>query len=192
MNIQNVYECLNLDFEATYENLCKVFYGVDKTEKGHISFRITPKKIAVLISPKGKVQVAWENEQEKQRFLPLLERYLIGENGKKPILKPLKCNVVNVPFPPPEKFSFAWCKKKFRFIRQKPEILPIAFLLLLAFFGFGTLQQISYFVGLNQTGIQFQKFLNSATISFLFLILAFSFLLSIPIAFRIKEIKEGF
>lgn len=118
MKFQNVYGCKNLDFESTYESLCSVLPGVDKTPKGHVSFRISPKKIAVLISPKGKIQVAWENEAEKERFLPYLESLLITDNGQKAVLKPLYANVVNVPYPPPDSFGFAWCREKFRFFRQ--------------------------------------------------------------------------
>jgi len=115
---QNVYECKNLDFERTYENLCVVLPSVDKTQKGHISFRISSKKIAVLISPNGKVQVAWENEKEKQTFLPALESWLKTDNDQKTELKPLYANVVNVPYPPPEHFGFAWCKEKFTFFQK--------------------------------------------------------------------------
>ena len=118
MKYQNVYECKNLDFERTYENLCVVLPSVDKTQKGHISFRISSKKIAVLISPNGKVQVAWENEKEKQTFLPALESWLKTDNDQKTELKPLYANVVNVPYPPPEHFVFAWCKEKFTFVRN--------------------------------------------------------------------------
>lgn len=118
LKYQNVYECQNLDFERTYESLCGVLPGVDKTRKGHISFRISSKKIAVLISPKGKVQVAWENEEEKQKFLASLESLLKTDNDQKTELKPLYANVVNVPYPPPEHFSFAWCKEKFTFFQK--------------------------------------------------------------------------
>ena len=118
MRFQNVYECPNLDFESTYESLCRVLLSVDKTQKGHISFRISTKKIAVLISPKGKVQVAWENEKEKEKSFPYLESLIKTDNGQKAELKPLYANVVKVPYPPPEHYSFAWCKEKFAFFQK--------------------------------------------------------------------------
>ena len=120
MRFQNTYECKNLDYEATYESLYGLLpsVGVDKTQRGHISFRISSKKIEVLISPKGKVQVAWENEEEKQKFLPALESLLKTNSGQKAELKPLYANVVNVPYPPPDHFSFAWCKEKFTFFQK--------------------------------------------------------------------------
>ena len=118
MRFQNVYECPNLDFESTYESLCHVLPSVDKTRKGSISFRISNKKIAVLIFPKGKVQVAWENEKEKQKLFPYLESLIKTDNGQKTELKPLHGNLVKFPYPPPEHFVWAWCKEKFAFFQK--------------------------------------------------------------------------
>jgi hypothetical protein len=75
-------------------------------------------KIEVLISTKGKIQVAWQDEAEKQRFLPILEGFLVTEDREKVELIPQYCNVVNVPYPPPSKFSFAWCQEKFQYFRN--------------------------------------------------------------------------
>lgn len=108
-----MYRAQNLDYEATYEKLCGVFPGVNKTQKGLISFYLSQKKIAVLISPKGNVQVAWESVEEKENFLPIIEKCLVGDGGQKVVLSPLKSNVNNIPYPPPENFSIAWCAQSF-------------------------------------------------------------------------------
>lgn len=116
MKFQTFYMAENLDYEATYENLCNRFSSVEM-KKGIITFYVPPRKISVQISPNRKVGIVWGSAEEKEKVLPFLEKNFVGENGKRVVLKALKCHVTNIPYPPPEKFSIAWCKEKFKFSR---------------------------------------------------------------------------
>jgi hypothetical protein len=51
-------------------------------------------------------------------FLPILKSFLVTVGGQDVELNPKHCNVVNVPYPSPAKFSFAWCKEKFQYFRK--------------------------------------------------------------------------
>jgi len=117
MKYQNVYES-NFDYEATYEALLSTLKGVDKTQKGLISFRFKPKNVEVLLSRYGKVQVAWNSPKEKEMFFPILKGLLIPPKGQKITLKPKHMNIVNIEHPGPKKLTLAWCKERIRYFRK--------------------------------------------------------------------------
>ena len=124
MKFQNVYECRNLDYEATLQFFEKLGsfrregLGGHVTEKGLIVFRIPKTKIKAEISPKGKVVVAWQDVAEKQIFLPVLEGLLRTYDNSRAKLEPLKGNLTNIPYPPPSELIFAWCREKFRYFHN--------------------------------------------------------------------------
>jgi len=117
MRFQNVYKS-NFDYEATYENLVSVLTGVDKTPKGLISFQLKPRNVEVTLSPKGKVQVKWDSNEEKQKLMPRLKSFLIPPKGQKLTLKSVEMHIYKVPYPGPKKFSLAWCRETITYVKN--------------------------------------------------------------------------
>jgi hypothetical protein len=132
-----VYDSENLDFEATYQRLwedsvnreippCGVHLTgagrkIDRNA-GSLSFRLFPSDINVMIFPKGpnhKVQVAWTDDREKEKYMPKLLDLLVPIKGQeKVVLRPLSVNILKVPYSdPPVKLTLAWCKEKVRYSR---------------------------------------------------------------------------
>ncbi|MEM2439955.1 MAG: hypothetical protein QW493_01910 [Candidatus Bathyarchaeia archaeon] len=108
-----VYET-NADFEATWKNLTEnplIVAAVDKTEKGLLWLRFKKTNTIFMLSPNGRLQVKWENEEEKKVLFELVKMLLVPK-GLTLTIKPLKQQVW-IDYPPPENFKLYWCKEKY-------------------------------------------------------------------------------
>jgi hypothetical protein len=136
VKFQNVYNT-NIDYEKSYEELCRNFPGVDIMPKGSIRFKLLPYDIIVLISPKGKIQVAWNNPKEKEYGLELLKSRLVPIAGEKEVVfDPCHQNILKILYPGPDSINLFWCKKKFSYVRKRlvDIFVLISFVLLFTLF----------------------------------------------------------
>ena len=113
---QVVYQT-NADYQATLERLEENPLIVDVTDKGIIWFRFINTETVFTLSPYGRLQVRWNNEEEKKVLLPLVKALLVP---KKPPLKvkPLKQQLW-IEYPPPKNFKLYWCKEETEYVQNK-------------------------------------------------------------------------
>lgn len=101
---QVVYET-NADYYLTWKNLTEnsLVAAVDRTEKGLLWFRLKRTNTIFLLSPNGRLQVKWDNEEEKKILLEVVKALLIPKGGAltvKPLKQQLWAN-----YPPPAAFN---------------------------------------------------------------------------------------
>ena len=90
---QVVYQT-NADYEASYEKLVSSdIMIVEKTEKGLIWFRVKGTRTVFQLSPNGKLQVKWQNPEEKKVLLNIVKNILVSKNDQPLIITPLKQQV---------------------------------------------------------------------------------------------------
>ena len=110
--MQVVYKS-NVDFVASYENLAQPssLTVADITQKGILWFRFKDTKTIFQIFPSGKIQVKWNNMEEKKTLLKLAKNLLVAKDGEKLWIKPDKQQVW-IPYPVPESFRLYWCDEQ--------------------------------------------------------------------------------
>jgi hypothetical protein len=118
---QVIYET-NADLEASYKNLTTSNHIVaDITEKGLLWFRFKGTKTVFMLSKNGKMQVKWNNVEEKKFLLKFLKNLLVPQEGKLKI-KPSKQQVW-IDYPPPSNFKLYWCDEETEFSQQKKGLI---------------------------------------------------------------------
>ncbi|MEM3824237.1 MAG: hypothetical protein QXH87_04815 [Candidatus Bathyarchaeia archaeon] len=122
---QVVYET-NADFEATWKNLTDnplIVAAVDRTEKGLLWFRFKGTSNVFMLSPDGRLQVRWENEEEKKVLFELVKMLLVPK-GSTLTIKPSKQQVW-IDYPPPENFKLYWCKEETEYLQKSKRVLLV-------------------------------------------------------------------
>lgn len=118
MKFQILYECPDLDFQASYEKLAQSnLVSVDTTEKGLLYTYFKNFKVLFLISPKGKIQVKWEDPKQKEILVELLRSLLVSSTGKDVVLHPLEQNIT-VEYPAPKEIELWWCGEKDSYVHK--------------------------------------------------------------------------
>ena len=121
VNCQIVYET-NSDYDKTHDVLCSnQLLVVDKTQKGLVWFKFKKFKTVFLLSPKGIMQVKWNEPEEKKVLLALVENLLVPREGEKLVVSPSKQQVW-VSYPPPEDFKLYWCRETTEYGLKLPHI----------------------------------------------------------------------
>lgn len=117
MKTQIVYKA-KLDYEASYLKLKDSNLGtIEQTQKGLIWFRFKDTKTVFMISPYGRIEVAWENPQEKKVLLKVLKNLLVPKEGEKLRIKPVK-QIREFSYPPPPNFKLSWCDEETEYRKQ--------------------------------------------------------------------------
>lgn len=116
MKRQIIYEG-NFDYKKSKDELWKTFpMSDDDTLKGRILFFIG-NDVKVMLSPHGRIQISWSNEEEKIRGLEILKKALIPLKGEKEIvLTPLSQNLYNIPHPSPKDLKLIWCQEGVQYL----------------------------------------------------------------------------
>jgi hypothetical protein len=159
---QIVYET-NADYEATIQRLTKSELVIgDNTCKGLFWFRIEGTKTVFILSPYGKLQVRWNEVQEKKVLLKIVKKLLVPKDGDKLRIKPTSQQAF-VRYPPPENFKLYWCDEETEYVRivdtAKKESSIFTFIIfgVMGFFGFLTAQGLgkeALPLLANQTGLE--------------------------------------
>lgn len=117
MKTQIVYGT-NIDFGASVEKIAESELIVwDRTEKDLVWFQIKGTTTVFVLSPRGKMQVKWENPEEKKILMKVVESILVPRDGQKLEIKPVGQQAF-VKYPPPEKFRLYWCDETTEYERQ--------------------------------------------------------------------------
>jgi hypothetical protein len=118
LKTQIVYET-NADYEKSYENICaNVMMKAEKTQKGLIWFMFRKTNTAFMLSPNGKLQVKWNDSEEKIVLLKLLQNVLVPTQGQKLEIQPSRQQVW-VTYPAPQDFKLYWCEEKTEYSQTK-------------------------------------------------------------------------
>jgi len=118
LKFQIVYECPDLDFQASYEKLVQSnLVTADTYEKGNLWVHFKNVKVLFVISPKGKIQVAFEDPKQKEILLEILKKLLVSTTGHEVVFNPLQQNIT-VEYPAPKEIELWWCEKKDSYIHQ--------------------------------------------------------------------------
>lgn len=119
VKFQIVYECPDLDFQASYEKLLQSgLVTADTYEKGNLWVHFKKFKVLFVISPKGKIQVAFEEPKEKEILLDILKNLLVSKTGDEVVFHPLKQNLT-IDYPAPKEIEIWWCEEKNSYVQQK-------------------------------------------------------------------------
>jgi hypothetical protein len=108
MKTQIVYET-NIDFGASVEKIAESNLIVwERTEKNLVWFQVKETTTVFVLSPRGKMQVKWENPEEKKILMKVVKSILIPRQGEKLKIKPVGQQPF-VTYPPPKNFKLYWC-----------------------------------------------------------------------------------
>jgi len=154
MKFQTVYET-NADYLESWKKL-SVNLGIEnlcESSKGHLKFRFKGTDLVVeLAEATGKLVIYWHDEKVKKRYYPQLREVLATRDDSPLKIQPLHANIYRVPIPPPDTLRLLWCKRAFRYVREKPDFIAFLVMIVIAFAAFGTCQTVLDFHALNQTG----------------------------------------
>lgn len=118
LKTQIVYET-NADYEKSYENICaNSMMKAEKTQKGLIWFMFKKTNTAFMLSPNGKLQVKWNDTEEKIVLLRLIQNALVPVSGQKLDIQPSRQQVW-ISYPAPEPFKLYWCDEKTEYTKVK-------------------------------------------------------------------------
>lgn len=94
---------------------------VDVTKKGLIWFQFIGSKTVFLLSPSGKMQVKWNDVNEKKTLFRFLKGLFIAKPNEKLVIKPLRQQTW-IDYPVPEPFKLYWCDQTTDLvIKKEPE-----------------------------------------------------------------------
>jgi len=118
MLTQVVYQT-NADYfdsrEAIVQNQLMVW---EATEKGLITFRFANSRTVFLLSPKGTLQVKWNDVSEKRTLFRLIRKLLVAKGDESLVIKPLKQQAW-IDYPVPEQFRLYWCDETTEYVLRK-------------------------------------------------------------------------
>jgi len=118
---QVVYQT-NADWHATYDALVKNSLVIaDTTQKGLIQFWFRDNPTLFMLAPTGKLQVKWNNLDEKKILFKLVKNLLVAGDGEKLVVKPLRQQVW-IEYPMPPSFKLYWCSEATEYVLKKPAI----------------------------------------------------------------------
>jgi hypothetical protein len=158
-----VYET-NADYHATYEKLVESGVIVaDQTGKGLIWFRVKGTRTVFTLSPYGKLQVKWNNVEEKKILLRIVKNLLVPTESQKLRMRPAGQQAF-IPYPVPPNLKLYWCDEETEYVRKplntrrrEPLIITLIGTLFMSIFGFMAINDLSRTaltkVG-NQTGME--------------------------------------
>ena len=117
---QVVYET-NADYFRSYEKLedakSTFVASLDQTKKGHIWFRLAGTETVFMLTPNGKLQVAWSDSKEKQGLFKIIRNLLVSKQGQTLEITPLHQQAF-ISYPPPKIFSLYWCEEETEYIKK--------------------------------------------------------------------------
>ena len=110
----------NADWHATYDALVKNSLVIaDTTQKGLIQFWFKDSPTLFMLSPTGKLQVKWNNLDEKKILFKWVKNLLVAGDGKTLVVKPLRQQVW-IEYPVPPSFKLYWCSEATEYVLKKP------------------------------------------------------------------------
>ena len=121
MPSQVVYQT-NADWHATYEALVNnSLVRADTTQKGLIQFWFKDSPTLFMLSPMGKLQVKWNNVEEKKILFGLVKNLIVAAPNEELVIKPLKQQLW-IDYPVPDSFKVYWCGDTSEFVLKKPVV----------------------------------------------------------------------
>jgi hypothetical protein len=154
MKFQTTYET-NADYLESWKRL-KVDPRIEKlseSSKGHLMFRFKGTDLfAELAEATSKLVISWHDEKMKKRYFPQFEEVLATRDGSPLKIHPLHANIYRVPIPPPNCLRISWCKKAFRYAREKIDLIPFILVIIVASVALGASQVTLDYCAMNQTG----------------------------------------
>lgn len=121
MPSQVVYQT-NADWYATYEALVKnSLVKTDTTQKGLIQFWFKDNPTLFMLSPAGKLQVKWNDVEEKKVLFSLVKNLLVAAPNEELVITPLKQQIW-IDYPVPDSFKVYWCSEASEFALKKPVV----------------------------------------------------------------------
>ena len=93
---------------------------VDMTAKGLLWFKFKDSKTVFQLSPMGKLQVKWNNLDEKKTLYKLVKNLLVAIPNEKLVIKPLKQQMW-IEYPVPDSFKVFWCDEATEFVHKEIE-----------------------------------------------------------------------
>ncbi len=124
----------------------------DTTAKGLLWFKFKDSRTVFQLSPMGKLQVKWNDLDEKKTLFKLVKNLLVANQNEKLVIKPLKQQTW-IEYPVPESFKFYWCDEVTEFVHKKTPETKEEEKSLINFFG---LQTPVAFVLLRWVGMKFR------------------------------------
>ena len=122
MPSQVVYQT-NADWYESREALVNnSLVKADTTDKGLIKFWFRDNPTLFMLASTGKLQVKWNNIDEKRVLFRLIKNLLVAAPNETLLIKPLKQQVW-VNYPVPESFKLFWCDQSTEFVLRKPSEL---------------------------------------------------------------------
>lgn len=118
MPSQVVYQT-NADWYESYEAMTKnTLVKVDMTKKGLLWFQFIGNKTVFIFSPSGKLQVKWNDINEKKTLFRFLSKLFIVKPNEKLSIKPLRQQTW-IEYPVPESFKLYWCDQATELVLKK-------------------------------------------------------------------------
>ncbi|MBT0160422.1 hypothetical protein G4O51_10695 [Candidatus Bathyarchaeota archaeon A05DMB-2] len=112
----------NADWHTTYEALVNNSLVIaDTTQKGLIQFWFRDSPTLFMLAPTGKLQVKWNNYDEKKILFKLVKNLLVAGDGEKLVVKPLRQQVW-IEYPVPQSFKLYWCSDATEYVLKKTAI----------------------------------------------------------------------
>jgi hypothetical protein len=117
MKTQIVYST-NVDFEASTEKIAESNFVIwERYQKGIVWFKVKGTTTIFNLSPHGRLQVKWEDPEEKRILLKIVKNILAPKQGQELQIRPISQQAF-VTYPPPEKFKLYWCDEITEYERQ--------------------------------------------------------------------------
>ena len=71
-----------------------------------------------VLSPSGKLQVKWDNPQEKKLLLKIVKSLFVLKHGQELRINPTGQQTF-VSYPPPKKFKLYWCNEETIYAKEE-------------------------------------------------------------------------
>ena len=123
VSFQVVYQT-NADWHACSEVLFRnsLLRTFSESHKGLLIFQFKESPTIFILSPTGKLQVKWNDIEEKKILFRLIKNLLVPPPNEKLVIKPLKQQLW-IEYPVPDPFKVYWCDQSSEYALKKP-IIP--------------------------------------------------------------------
>ena len=112
----------NADWHSSYEALVtNPLMKADRTKKGLIQFWFKDNPTLFMLAPTGKLQVKWNDIEEKKILFRLIKNLLVSVPNEELVITPLKQQLW-IDYPVPNTFKVYWCDQSSEFALKKPLI----------------------------------------------------------------------
>lgn len=111
----------NADLTASHEAMVKNerLVQADLTQKGLLWFKFKTSQTIFQLSSQGKLQVKWNDVNEKKILHKLVKNLLVANSNQKLVIKPLKQQTW-IDYPVPPSFKLYWCDEATEYVLKKP------------------------------------------------------------------------